>query len=189
MKKIVPKSLGLLALGLAAAAAAGTASAAPVDIVAIGASNTEGIYVPRNQSYPAQLEAMLRQKGYDVRVRNAGVAGNTTADILRRVNSAVPRGTEIVIFAPPVGNDMAKTGTGSTDANIGATIERVKQRGANVAYLSLVRGGRAIARQYGLPYCEFPPQPELTSEGIHYTAEGYRRMARAAMPCVEQFLK
>jgi lysophospholipase L1-like esterase len=104
------------------------------------------------------------------------------------VNSAVPKGTDIVILAPPVGNDFVQ-GEANTEANIGATIKKVQGRGAKVAYLSLERGAKGLAQQYGAPYCEFPRQPELTSEGIHYTAEGYRKMAQKVLPCVERLLK
>ena len=37
--------------------------AAPVRIVAIGASNTHGWYVGNQGAYPAQLQALLRAKG------------------------------------------------------------------------------------------------------------------------------
>jgi lysophospholipase L1-like esterase len=40
--------------------ASGPASAGAITIVALGASNTYGKGVARSQSYPAQLEAMLR---------------------------------------------------------------------------------------------------------------------------------
>ena len=39
------------------------ANAAPVRIVAIGASNTHGWYVGNQGAYPAQLQALLRAKG------------------------------------------------------------------------------------------------------------------------------
>jgi acyl-CoA thioesterase-1 len=176
--------------------AAGQAYAARIDIVALGASNTMGVNVGPNETYPAQLQAMLRQKGYDVRVKNAGVGGDTTADVLRRVNSAVPRGTEIVVLAPATGNDViqARRARAAPDlkamtANIEATIARLQARNIRVAYLSLGRGGAEIAQKYGVPFCQFPRQPELTSEGVHYTAEGNRQLAARVLPCVERLLK
>ncbi len=62
-------------------ASAWSANAGPLNIVALGASNTSGRGqgshpggVSSNQAYPAQLEAMLRAKGIDAHVRNAGGA-------------------------------------------------------------------------------------------------------------------
>jgi lysophospholipase L1-like esterase len=79
--------------------------------VALGASNTEGkgrggtnMGVPREQAYPAQLERLLRTRGINARVMNAGVAGDTTAGMLARLGSAVPNGTSVLILQPG-GND------------------------------------------------------------------------------------
>jgi acyl-CoA thioesterase I len=44
---------------------------AHAQVVALGASNTAGKGVAPQQAYPAQLEALLRSKGYDGRVVNA----------------------------------------------------------------------------------------------------------------------
>jgi acyl-CoA thioesterase I len=76
--------------------------AVPADaatIVALGASNTYGKGVARNQAYPAQLEAILRAKGSNVRVVNAGINGDTTEGMLGRLDRAVPKGTSAVIAA------------------------------------------------------------------------------------------
>ena len=83
-----------------------SAQAAAVRVVALGASNTAGYGVSRNQSFPAQLQSMLRQQGYDVEVKNAGISGDTAARMLRRLSAAVPAGTQIVILDP--GNNDIK---------------------------------------------------------------------------------
>lgn len=67
--------------------------------------------VARNEAYPAQLEAILRVKGLNVRVVNAGINGDTTEGMLRRLDRAVPNGTSAVILQPG-GNDRRK---GSVD--------------------------------------------------------------------------
>src|SRR5262245_7392791 len=53
------------------------AAADAATIVALGASNTFGKGVARNQAYPAQLEAILRARGHDVRVLKPGINGDT----------------------------------------------------------------------------------------------------------------
>ena len=63
---------GLLSI-LAAIFIFASAPAGAATIVALGASNTYGKGVARNQAYPAQLEAILRAKGANVRVVNAGI--------------------------------------------------------------------------------------------------------------------
>src|SRR6266436_6690336 len=84
--------------------ASGAGNAVPLRIVAIGASNTHGWYVGNQGAYPAQLEALLRAKGIDAQVTNAGVPFETTGMMLRRIDKNVPNGTDIVILEPS-GND------------------------------------------------------------------------------------
>ena len=99
----------LIAL-LGAVALSGFLSAAvQAQVVALGASNTAGKGVAPQEAYPAQLEAMLRAKGYNGHVVNAGLNGDTTAGMLARLDSAVPNGTRVVILQPG-GNDFRRRG-------------------------------------------------------------------------------
>src|SRR5262249_43340300 len=94
-----------VALAIAALICANAAvNAAPLRIVAIGASNTHGWYVGNHGPYPAKLQALLRAKGIDAQVTNAGVPFETTGMMLRRIVRDVPNGTDIVILEPG-GND------------------------------------------------------------------------------------
>lgn len=134
----------------------GVASADAATIVALGASNTYGKGVARNQAYPAQLEAILRAKGLSVRVVNAGINGDTTEGMLQRLDRAVPNGTRAVILQPG-GNDRRK---GSLDRT--ADIQsRLSARGISVIMLS-------NGMLHGLPH-----QPD----GVHLTPEGYHMLA------------
>src|SRR2546425_7257769 len=82
----------------------GVSHAEPIQIVAFGGSNTFGKNLSRSESYPAQLEAMLKTAGYDVVIKNEGTNGQTTDDELAKLKSAIPNGTRIVIYQPG-GND------------------------------------------------------------------------------------
>ena len=96
-----PMLIGCLAL-FGAILLLGTAAEAAT-IVALGASNTYGKGVARNQAYPAQLEAILRARGSGVHVVNAGINGDTTEGMLRRLDQAVPKGTSaVILFCNPV---------------------------------------------------------------------------------------
>jgi acyl-CoA thioesterase-1 len=75
----------------------GILQAAPIRIVAYGDSGVAGKGVSKNEAYPAQLEGMLRKKGLDVSVTNAGVNGRTSSDALTNLDASVPAGTAIVI--------------------------------------------------------------------------------------------
>ncbi len=54
-------------------------------ILAIGDSLIAGYGLPTADSFPAQLQSSLQGRFPDVRVVNAGVSGDTTADVLRRL--------------------------------------------------------------------------------------------------------
>jgi acyl-CoA thioesterase-1 len=150
------KTLGCLVI-LAAISNFAAASVSAATVVALGASNTYGKGVARNQAFPAQLEAILRAKGLNCRVINAGINGDTTEGMLRRMDRAVPNGTSAVILQPG-GNDARK---GSPD---------------RTAEIQSRLGGRGIA-VIMLPNNVFkglPHQPDgqhLTPEGYHVIAE------------------
>ena len=93
--------------------------AAVLNIVAISASNTFGWGVGSQNAYPAQLQTIFAHERHPGTVTNAGVLGDTTAGMLRRLDSAVPTGTNIVILQP-----------GANDLRFGFSKE---QRAANIA--------------------------------------------------------
>lgn len=60
-------------------------TALPPLILALGDSLIAGYGLPAADSFPAQLEASLRPRYPGAVVVNAGVSGDTTADVLRRL--------------------------------------------------------------------------------------------------------
>ncbi|MGA7328512.1 MAG: arylesterase [Rhodomicrobium sp.] len=57
-----------------------------VVILAFGDSLTAGYMIPPDKSFPAQLQAALRAKGYAVRILNSGVSGDTAEEGLDRLD-------------------------------------------------------------------------------------------------------
>jgi acyl-CoA thioesterase I len=144
-----------------------TAHAAPLRIVAIGASNTHGWYVGNHGAYPAQLQALLRAEGIDAMVINAGVPFDTTAMMLRRIDNDVPNGTDIAILQPG-GNDLRFFGT-------------KQQRAANIAEMERRLHARSIKM---IVYDEEIPLQYYTIDFIHLTREGHAMIAAALLPRV-----
>src|SRR5262245_26155668 len=147
--------------------ATGSADAAPINIVALGASNTYGKGVARGQDYPAQLQSMLRAKGLDAHVANAGINGDTTGGMLARLGSAVPAGTQIVILQPG-GNDRRK-GQSGRESNIATIAGQLKARSIKVIMLDRLLGDMAA---------------HLQPDGKHLTPEGHRIIAARLLPQV-----
>lgn len=130
--KFVFRTLAFLAVMTAPLLAAGAVQARPLTIVAIGASNTTGFGVGEQNAYPAVLQALLRKKGIAANVINAGVNGDVTSGMLRRIDAAVPKGTDIVVLQPG-GNDLRFFGTkAARTANIAAMVKRLRARGIRV---------------------------------------------------------
>jgi acyl-CoA thioesterase-1 len=125
--------LALRALVMAAAlVACAPLEAAALNVVAIGASNTSGWGVGAQSAYPAQLQALLRKKGINANVANAGVPGDVTSGMLSRLDAAVPKGTDIVILQPGA-NDLRFFGTKERRAaNIAAMVKLMRARGIRV---------------------------------------------------------
>jgi len=145
---------------------AGIANAATV--VALGASNTAGKGVSAGEAYPAQLESLLRARGIDATVINAGVSGDTTGGMMARLDSTVPRGTRVVNLQPG-GNDRRKLAPNYT-----AELEsRIRATGIKVVMLpnSMFRGK--------------PHQPD----GVHLTPQGYHMLAQELVSPVAAALR
>jgi acyl-CoA thioesterase-1 len=68
-------------------------------ILAIGESTTAGFGVPANQSYPAQLQQLLDEHGYDYRVVNHGRNGSTTEMALSNLHRGMLLRPDIVLIA------------------------------------------------------------------------------------------
>jgi acyl-CoA thioesterase I len=166
MHGLTRRCLGLLlfALGLV------LAHPASAQIVALGASNTQGKGVSPSEAWPARLESMLQAKGRNVHVINAGISGDTTGGMMARLDSSVPDGTRVVIINFG-GNDFRR-------GLHGGPIVSPEERQANMAQIIAALHRRHIrtivadgiinsARAAGMV------QPDR----IHLTAEGHQWVA------------
>ena len=145
----------------ALALAAAPLQARPLEIVAIGASNTSGFGVGEQNAYPAVLERLLRRKGIDAHVTNAGVLGDVTAGMRNRLDAAVPKGTDIVILQPGA-NDLRFFGSKQArTANIAAMVQHLHTRGIRV----IVYDPDPVPRDF------------YQWDGIHFNAAAHAKIA------------
>ncbi len=145
-------------------------------IVALGASNTEGKGLSsQEEAFPAQLQSMLRARGYDVRVINAGISGDTPQGMLSRLGTSVPAGTRAVILNPG-GNDLrgCRRGRGTCaskeehEASIAQIVAQLRARGIPVI----------MAKFGGLS------DENRQSDRRHLTPEAHRAAAARLLPQV-----
>jgi acyl-CoA thioesterase-1 len=166
---------------------------APIHVVVYGDSGVYGKGVARNETYPAQLEAMLRQKGYDVAVKNDGVNGLTTDEAVANVDSIGK--ADVVIIQ--VGVNDAKHGVpiATIRKNVEAMIEKLKAQGAGVLVVSYPSAnvcnvassqGASCVMWGGLPAAQYhvPGDPQN-----HFNAAGLRVMASRMLPALEKLLR
>src|ERR1700761_4121127 len=153
-------------------AATSTASAAPLRIVAIGASNTHGWYVGKQGAYPAKLQALLKARGIDAEVVNAGIPFETTSGMLRRIDSDVPDGTNIAILQPGGNDRRFLVSKEQRAANIAAMEARVRSRGIKV-----------------ILWDEVIPSQYYAFDFIHLTEEGHAMIAASLLPRVLEMAK
>lgn len=141
--------------------------AAQIDIVAIGASTTAGKGVGLEGAYPAQLETMLRAKGYDISIRNEGIAGDTSSGMLSRID-ALPSETRLVLLQIAHTNDGRRGITAAqTEANRQAIVERLQARKIKVIFVN-----RRV------------PSDEIQMDGLHPDATGQHAIATRLLPQV-----
>jgi acyl-CoA thioesterase-1 len=103
-------------------------AAEPVRIVALGDSLTAGYGLDAEKSFPAVLEARLRERGHDVEVANAGVSGDTTSGGAERLDWAVPEGTDAVILELGANDALRGIDPAETRANLERMVERLVER-------------------------------------------------------------
>ncbi len=163
----IPALLSLVLLGFVGSAGA--------QVVAFGASNVSGWNVAAAEAFPAQLQSMLRAKGYTVKVLNAGIYGNTSSQMRSRMDSDIPEGTTLVILDVSGGlYNGSRQGISREqgDADLAAIRARLAQRHIAIVEFS----GAAIPAQYH------------QEDGIHLTPEGHRLAAANLMGEVTQAL-
>ena len=167
------------------------APAGAIHIVAFGDSATAGWLVRHQDAYPAQLQAMLRKKGYDVAVDNAGVNGDTLAGALKRIDRAIAPGTDIAIVEFGTNDLRAGTSMQTVRARLTELIRSLRARKIDVLVVGLGSLNLAeTARAQGVLYAQWnlPPGKYRARDGAHYNAQGYAIVVARMLPLVETLI-
>jgi len=191
-----------VSLGLCFGTRSLAAPGRPWIVTVLGDSITAGRGLPAAQALPAQLEAELDRHGVPVRVRGAGVSGDTSAGGLARVDFSVQSDTDVCVVALG-GNDLLEGLDPRTmRANLDRIIARLQARRIGVVLAGLkpppllgpsyVRDFTAVfpalARVHRIPL--YPDLmggigPNLRQkDGLHPNAQGAALIARGLAPVV-----
>jgi acyl-CoA thioesterase I len=200
--------VAVIAIGFAHGFGPSRVLAAERVIVALGDSLTAGFGVLPDEAYPALLAERLRREGYDYRVVNAGVSGDTTAAALARVDWVLRSRPSIVIVALGANDGLRHQSVTAMRDNLIAIVRRLRAAGATV-----LLAGMRVPPNYGPEYSRaftavFPEvartrgvqlmpfllegvagNPNLNQpDGIHPTAEGHRIITDKLWPYLEPLL-
>ena len=123
---------------------------APLTILALGDSLTEGLGVDNNANYPAQLEARLKEMGYkDVKVINSGLSGETSTGLVNRLDWVLQTKPDITILTIGANDAIRGIDVATVEANIRTAIKRLQDGGSEV-----ILGGMQIYDNLGADYVE-----------------------------------
>ncbi len=179
-------------------------------IVVFGDSVTSGYGIALDRAYPSVLERLLLSRGYDVRVINMGVSGETTAGGLRRVDFVKSQKPNIVVLALG-GNDVLRgLRPEGTKDNLREIITSLQADGINVLLVGMYAtnnlGGTyeaafntlypELSRELNVPLVPFllsgvVLNKELNqADGIHPNEKGAEIIAEEnILPFIVQILK
>ncbi|MEM6382243.1 MAG: arylesterase [Pseudomonadota bacterium] len=191
-----------------ALAAAKPASAEPITILALGDSLTAGYGLSPGQGFPARLEAALQREGYEVRVLDAGVSGDTTSGGLSRLDWSLDPETDAVIVE--LGGNDALRGISPeiSEQALDGILSNLTDRGLPTLLAGMLAPpnmgasyGEAfngiyprLAETYDVVFYPFfldgvAGEPSLNlPDGIHPTAEGIDLIVSRILPYVEDLI-
>jgi acyl-CoA thioesterase-1 len=170
---------------------------------------TAGLGVARDEAYPALLQERLRREGYDYRVVNAGVSGDTTAGGLRRVDWVLRARPSIAIVALGANDGLRGLSVAAMRENLGRIVERLRAAGAQVLLVGMrvpPNYGEAYGREFATAFPAVARKTGVTlmpfllegvagdarlnqPDGIHPTARGQAVIAERLWPYLKPLLK
>lgn len=170
------------------------AQLAPLTILALGDSLTEGLGVANDANYPAQLQARLQGMGYkNIKVLNSGLSGETSTGLVNRLDWVTQTKPDITILTIGANDAIRGIDVTTIEANIRTAVKHLQDNGSQV-----ILGGMEIYDNLGSDYVQafaamYPriaedmqvtlipfilkgvaADPKLNqADAIHPTAEGY----------------
>ncbi len=193
-----PLLLVLVALGLLSACQEQklTPLAADDVILAFGDSLTEGKGVSALESYPAVLQQLS-----GVRVVNAGISGETSAQGLRRLPAVLDEVQPRLLLLLHGGNDILQNlPQQQASDNLAAMIQLARARGIEVVLIGVPEKNLfsdvapiypALAERFDLVFersliSDLLRSPGKKSDSVHFNQRGYRDIAESLSAVLKQ---
>lgn len=203
---------GLLHVGLALvmmlAVLPAHAGATGVRLMAFGDSLVHGYGLEEQETFPAQLEAALQERGHDVRVLNAGNSGDTTAAGLARLDWALVDDPDAILIVLGANDGLRGTDPAETRSNLASLLQQLEERELPTLFTGML-APRNMGPDYAAEFDALFPQlaaahevifypfflegvvaqpPLNQGDGIHPNAAGVAEIVKRILPSVEKLL-
>jgi acyl-CoA thioesterase-1 len=96
-------------------------------VLFLGTSLTAGLGLEPDSAYPQQLQRKIDSAGLAFQVVNAGVSGETSAGLLRRLDWVLRQAAVVVVVETGANDGLRGQSVAATRATIGQVLERVKR--------------------------------------------------------------
>ncbi len=198
------------ALGIAILMVLSMQAMSQTTILFFGNSLTAGYGLSPEEAFPALAEQMLKRKGKDVRIINAGLSGETSAGGLSRIDWVLRQPVDILVLELGANDGLRGLPLHQTRSNLQEIINKVRSRCPNV---KVVLAGMMVPPNMGPEYSREFEQlfkdlaaknkavlipflldgvagyPNLNlPDGIHPNAEGHRIVAQTVIKYLEPLL-
>jgi acyl-CoA thioesterase-1 len=195
--------VALLHLGMAAPNAM---SAEPLKILALGDSLTSGYGLPPGEGFTDQLGQALKEQGIVAKVINGGVAGDTSADGLSRLDWSLADDPDLVVIELGGNDALRALDPKTTKANLDSILTKLQQQHRAILLTGMLAPPNlgddyaarfnpifpALAKQHDVAFYPFfldgvAGNPSLVQpDGIHPTAQGVAIIVQRILPALHR---
>ncbi len=178
-------------------------------VVCFGDSLTAGYGADDGQSYPDFLQKDLDRDGFQYRVVNEGISGNTTKDGVDRLQDVLALKPEVVVLEFGGNDGLRGLKVATTRSNLVTMIAALKGAGVKVVLAgitlppdygadyvnSFTQTYPLLAKKYDLPVLPFLLKDVygvdglMQADNVHATDRGNEIVARNVQPLVEALLR
>jgi len=96
-------------------------------ILFLGTSLTAGLGLDPDSAYPQRIQRKIDAAGLPYQVVNAGVSGETSAGLLRRLDWVLKRPADVVVVETGANDGLRGLPISATSATIGTVLDRIKR--------------------------------------------------------------
>ena len=180
---------------------------API-ILAFGDSLTAGYEVSVSESYPARLQEIINDQGYNYKVVNGGLSGDTTAGGVRRIRWLMKHNPSIVVVELGANDGLRGLSLKEMESNLSSIISFCQDKGARILLAGMKvppnygeeysadfeKVYSRLAKRFQIPLLPFflenvAGKQELTqTDGLHPIASGYQIVAQNVWQSLEPLL-